>query len=142
MKHIETEIIINAAPEKIWKVLLDFENYPSWNPFIRSIKGETKVGEKLNVSIKPPEGTQMSFTPVVLNFEPKKELRWKGKLGMKGIFDGEHYFQLIHHADGSTKFIQGEKFSGILVPLMPKALKKTKEGFEQMNKAIKEECEK
>lgn len=141
MKQIETEIIINAAPEKIWKVLLDFENYPRWNPFIRSIKGETKVGEKLSISIKPPDGMGMSFTPVVLNLEPKKELRWKGKLGMKGIFDGEHYFKLVDDAHGSTKFIQGEKFSGILVPLMPKALEKTKEGFEQMNKAVKEECE-
>lgn len=30
----------------VWNVLLDFERHPSWNPFIKSIKGEQIVGKK------------------------------------------------------------------------------------------------
>jgi len=44
MKEIKTEIIINTKPEKVWEVLTDFENYPTWNPFIQNIFGEQKVG--------------------------------------------------------------------------------------------------
>lgn len=141
MKQIETEIIISTKPEKVWAVLTDFENYPNWNPFIRSIRGEKKTGKKIMVSIKPPDGTGMSFSPVILNFEPISEFRWKGKSGIKGFFDGEHYFKLIDLFNGHTKFIHGEIFSGILVPLLSKVLNKTKDGFELMNKALKEKCE-
>ena len=44
MKEIKTEIIIDSKPEKVWEVLTDFENYPTWNPFIQNISGEQKVG--------------------------------------------------------------------------------------------------
>lgn len=142
MKKIETEIIINTDISTVWNVLTDFDNHPNWNPFIKSIQGIKSVGEKLTVAIKPPEGNGMTFRPVVLKYEPNKEFRWKGKLGIKGIFDGEHFFILDKLNENQTKFIHGEKFSGILVALMGGALDKTKEGFELMNQALKNECEK
>jgi hypothetical protein len=142
MKHIETEIIINAKPEKVWAVLTDFEKYPTWNPFIKSIEGEKAAGKQLKVFIQPPNGGGMTFKPMVLTYDAIKEFRWKGKLGISGIFDGEHYFRLIDMGENTTKFIHGEKFSGLLVPLMGGVLEKTKEGFQLMNEALKRECEK
>lgn len=46
---IETEIMINASVETVWKVLTDFDNHPTWNPFIQSISGEKAVGKNLTV---------------------------------------------------------------------------------------------
>lgn len=83
----------------------------------------------------------MTFKPVVLKFEPKKEFRWKGKLGIQGIFDGEHYFILEEVDNNQTKLIHGEKFSGILVYVMGNVLEKTKIGFELMNEALKKQSE-
>ena len=54
-KEIKTEILINATPEKIWSILTNFENYSNWNPFIKSIKGEVKVGNKIYARIEPPQ---------------------------------------------------------------------------------------
>lgn len=142
MKALQTQIIIHAEISKVWNVLMDFEAYPNWNPFIRSINGTKKIGEKLTVFIKPPDGNGMTFKPVILNLDPGKEFRWKGKLGIHGIFDGEHYFLLEHVDAGVTRFVHGEKFSGILVPLMGGLLEKTKIGFESMNESLKEQCEK
>lgn len=142
MKQIETEILINAAPEKVWEVLTNFEKHPDWNPFIKSIQGEKLVGKKLKIFIQPPGGGGMAFNPIILKYEANKEFRWQGKLGIKGILDGEHYFILSKTENGNTRFIHGEKFSGILVPLMGKALDKTKKGFELMNGSLKRECEK
>ena len=141
MKNIQTEILILADTAKVWDVLMNFDSYPKWNPFITSISGEAKLGKRLTVSINPPGGKGMTFKPTILTLESNKEFRWKGKLGITGIFDGEHYFILEYLDKDITKFIQGENFSGLLVPLVGKMLDKTKKGFQLMNESIKNECE-
>jgi hypothetical protein len=120
---------------------MNFDNYPKWNPFITSISGEPKLGSRLTVSINPPGGKGMTFKPNILTLEANKEFRWKGKLGINGIFDGEHYFILESVDKDITKFIHGEKFSGLLVPFVRKMLDKTQKGFQLMNESIKNECE-
>jgi hypothetical protein len=142
MKNIQTEILILADTAKVWNVLMNFDSYPKWNPFITSISGERKLGNRLTVSINPPGGKGMTFKPNILTLEANKEFRWKGKLGINGIFDGEHYFILESVDKDITKFIHGEKFSGLLVPLVGKMLDKTQKGFQLMNESIKKECEK
>lgn len=141
MKNIQTEILINTDITKVWDVLMNFDSYPKWNPFITSISGEPKLGNRLTVSINPPGGKGMTFKPTILSLESNKEFRWKGKLGINGIFDGEHYFILEFLENDKTKFIHGEKFSGLLVSLLGKMLDKTQKGFQLMNEAIKNECE-
>ncbi len=141
MKEIITEITIDANISTVWNVLMDFENHPKWNPFIKSISGEKIVGKKLEVFIKPPDGNGMTFKPVILKLDVNKEFRWKGKLGIPGLFDGEHFFILEPIEGNKTKFVHGEKFSGLLIPLLGKIFDKTVIGFDQMNKALKSKCE-
>ena len=138
-KEIKTEILINATPEKVWSILTSFDNYPNWNPFIKSIKGEAKVGNKIKVCIHPPNSKAMTFKPRVRAFETNKELRWLGHLLFPGLFDGDHEFQLIDNGKETTTFKQSEKFKGILVGLLN--LENTKKGFEAMNEKIKEMAE-
>lgn len=142
-KEIKTKIRIEASPAKVWAILTDFDKYPEWNPFIKSIKGDVAVGNKIVARIEPPEAKGMTFKPTVLAFDTNKEFRWIGHLLVKGLFDGEHKFELIDNGDGSTTFVQSEKFGGILVPLFKKMLdKNTVNGFNQMNKKLKEMAEK
>lgn len=141
VKLLETEIEINASAERVWQVLTAFENFPKWNPFIKSIQGEKGLGKRLAIEILPPNRKSMKFTPVILAFDVNKELRWLGSGQIKGLFDGEHYFKISDQGNGTVKFEHGERFSGILVGLMPKLLQDTKLGFEQMNEAFKAECE-
>lgn len=141
-KEIKTEIRIQATPEKVWSVLTNFANYPQWNPFIKSISGTPKVGQKITARIEPPNAQGMTLTPVVLAFTPNKEFRWKGKLMVKGLFDGEHIFELIDNGDGSTTFIHREQFHGILIPFFKKMLEvNTVNGFHLMNQKLKELAE-
>jgi hypothetical protein len=79
----------------------------------------------------------------VLGLQPNRELRWKGKLFLPGLFDGEHYFKLEARPGGGTTFHQGETFGGLLVPLFRRSLDgATKQGFVAMNEAVKREAEK
>jgi hypothetical protein len=140
--EITTEIIINAAPEKVWIALLDFEKHPAWNPFITSILGEALVGERLEVCIAPPGGQPMTFKPKVLAVTCNAELRWLGHLLFPGLFDGEHRFLLTANPNGSTTLVQSERFTGVLVPLFRKSLNvNTRAGFAAMNQALKARVE-
>jgi len=136
--EIRTEIRIKATPEKVWKLFIDYKNYPKWNPFIKSVEGNVAVGNKIVARIQAPDSKEMVFKPIVLTYSANKELRWLGHLLFPGLFDGEHRFQLIDNLDGTTTFIQSEKFTGILVPLFKKMLdNNTRRGFILMNEKLK-----
>ncbi len=141
MKEIKTEIIINAEIEKVWRILVNFEKYHEWNPYIKSISGNKKVGEQLLVNIHPPGGNETTIKTLILKFEENKEFRWLGKLLFNGLFDGKHYFKLSTN-NGMTTLMHGEEFSGLLLNLFGNNLDKTQSGFKLMNEAIKKECEK
>ena len=100
-------------------------------------------GSQLTVRIEQPGGKGMTFKPTVLKAEPAQELRWIGRLMFPGIFDGEHHFIIDEQEDKRVRFVQGERFTGILVPLMaPIGLfKNTQQGFEAMNQALKARAE-
>lgn len=141
-KEIKTEITINASTDKVWKLLTEFDNYSIWNPFIKSINGDVKVGSKITVTIEPPGATGMTFKPIVMTYEPDNEFSWLGKLLFKGLFDGAHKFKIVDDKNGTTTFIQSETFTGILVPIFAKQLdNNTRKGFEEMNKKLKEMAE-
>jgi hypothetical protein len=79
----------------------------------------------------------MLFKPRVLINNTNREFRWKGKLFINGIFDGEHYFILNKISDNKTELIHGEIFTGILSGLIfNKIYKDTIAGFELMNKGL------
>jgi hypothetical protein len=142
MKEIHTEIEIDAPAERVWQVLNDFAAYPEWNPFVRRGEGEVKVGARLHVFIQPSGGKGMSFRPKVLVADPGRELRWLGHFWVPGLFDGEHSFGIEPLGEGRVRFIQRERFGGLLLPLLWRMLEgDTRRGFEEMNRALKVRCE-
>jgi hypothetical protein len=143
MHEITTAIEIDAPPRTVWMVLIDFASYPGWNPFVRSIEGAPREGETLKAFIQPPGGTGMTFRPRVLRAVQDEELRWLGRLVLPGIFDGEHFFKIESLDDGRrSRFIHGERFAGLLLPLLRKSLDRgTRAGFEAMNQALKARAE-
>ncbi len=142
MHDIATTIDIAATPDRVWSILVDFPAHPQWNPFVRSIEGTPRVGDRLTVSIRPPGGKGMTFRPTVLAAEPGRELRWRGHLLFPGLFDGEHYFRIEPLGPGLVRFVHGERFSGLLVPFAKSSLDRgTRAGFEAMNGALKARAE-
>ncbi|ALU26438.1 MULTISPECIES: SRPBCC domain-containing protein [Myroides] len=135
---IETSITIKATKEVIWQVLMSFSEYPEWNPFILSITGEPIVERQIKISLPT-----MKFKPIILTNKKEQLLSWKGKLGIKGIFDGHHQFEIQQLDEQHCLFIHREDFSGILVPLFKKKLQtETQQDFEAMNIALKNRAEK
>jgi hypothetical protein len=143
MRELTTEIEIKARASRVWEILTDFDQYPSWNPFIRKIAGHARAGSRIEATMEPPGGKPMRFTPRLLTVRPSRELVWKGSLLVPGIFDGEHHFIIEPAGKAAVRFIQRERFTGILVPFLWKMLDtKTRKGFIAMNKALKARAEK
>jgi len=142
MKEVSAEVVIQASAERVWEVLTDFAKFPEWNPFIKKMTGEPRTGAKLEVRFESPGGRAMTFKPKMLNVETNREMCWLGKLWIPGLFNGEHCFTIEALDEKGVRFVQHEKFTGLLVPFMAKSLDRdTKRGFEDMNLALKERAE-
>ncbi|NUQ89251.1 MAG: SRPBCC domain-containing protein [Glycomyces artemisiae] len=133
---METTAHLEARANEVWAVLTDFPAYGEWNPFIREISGLLAEDERLETTFVQGNGKPMTFRPRVLRVSPARQIRWLGKLGPGGLFDGEHYFVLEPQQDGTTVLTHGERFTGILVPLMARTLGDTERGFASMNEAL------
>lgn len=139
--ELTTELFIGAPPDIVWLVLMDFQHYPEWNPFIVEISGDAIVGARLSVRLVPPGTKGITMRPIVRAVIPEREFRWRGTLGFGGLFSGEHRFVIEPHEGGSL-FVQSEKFSGLLVPFFRRSLETdTRRGFEEMNHALRERAE-
>ena len=141
MRVISTEIAINASAERVWAVLSDNTRFPEWNPFITRCTGTIIPGARIEVELTAPGSRPMRFRPVVLVATPARELRWRGRVGLPGIFDGEHFFRIEDPGNGTVRFLHGEEFSGLLVPLFGGVIRRAREGFLRMNAALKARAE-
>ena len=143
MRHsIHTEVVIEAPPSAVWKVLTDLDRYRDWNPLIASAEGRVAVGERLVNRLTPPGGKAMTFKPVVTVVEENKTFEWLGRLLLPGLFDGRHRFELHETENGGTRFVHTESFSGLLVrPLRSSLDTNTRQGFEAMNDELKHRVE-
>lgn len=142
MKTIETNIVIISTPEKIWDVLTNFEEYELWNPFMTKVVGNASLGSKIEVNIKTISGKNRSYYPIITKYETNKELRWKGKSFLPGVFNGERVFVLEKSDDGKVSFSHKEIFSGLGVKLVGNKLDESlREGFVRMNEALKVRAE-
>jgi len=142
VREMRSEIRIRASAERVWDTLTDFSSYPAWNPFIREVSGPLAPGSRIRVRLQRTKSSTMTFRPRVLTANRPRELRWLGRLGIPGLFDGEHSFTITPAEGGEILFAQAESFRGILVPLLWRSLQRdTKPMFDRMNDALRTRAE-
>ena len=138
-KHeFTTDVMIAAPPADVWNVLTDEPGFAEWGVFIEGIAGPLVAGQSIKVTLNSASADRMTFEPTVLVMKPNEELRWRGRVALPNVFDGEHWFTLEPTAAG-TRVIHGERFDGILVPLFPMDVFKA--DFERFNAALKARVE-
>jgi hypothetical protein len=135
-KIITTHLTVDSAVKDVWLTLTTLSGYSEWNPFITSAAGVLALGERLDLTIRRPDGRPMRFKPWVTAVEPHRYVEWLGRAGIPGIFDGRHSFTLTPLTGGRTLVQQSETFSGALVPFAGSVLARTRVGFEHMNEAL------
>jgi hypothetical protein len=135
-RTIRTEIVIHAPATAVWAVLTDFASHARWDPFLTAIEGRATRGQRLAVRFS----NGMTIHPTITELLPERVFEWFGKLLFGGLFDGRHRFELIAEGE-TTRFVQSESFSGVLVPLLKKTLAQTERNFVALNEALKQRVE-
>lgn len=140
-KQIYTDIEINAPAEQVWQCLTNFADFAKWNPFIRKITGEAKVGAKLEL-VQTTVEDSLAFCATILKAEPHRELRWLEYMTIPKLLDGEHAFIIEPIAADHVRLIHSDVFSGLLLRFFAKGLTtNTHQSFELMNQALKLQIE-
>lgn len=137
---IDASIEIDAKPEEIWEVLLDFKSWEIWNPFIPRVDGKLEVGEHLKIMVAPPGMKPMIFKPEVFEVKTNEKILWGGSF-LRILYNGDHAFLLEPISENKTRFRQIERFMGPIVLFMGSMIEKTELGYHQMNRALKEQVE-
>lgn len=116
-----------ASAERVWALLTDAANFPSWNSTVTSIDGPIVLGQKL--AIRVPLAPGRTFSPKVSTFEPARRMVWSD--GMAPMFKGERTFTLTPNDDGTTEFTMVEAFWGVMLPLIKGSLPDFRPVFDQ-----------
>lgn len=114
---IETQIAIDAPPERVWPVIADFARYPEWNPFILRVAGTVREGASVRYQFEFPQGIRIWAMAKILRYSAGDELLWEAHFLSRRVFNGAHHFRVRPGDNGSTVFLHGESFSGFLSPL-------------------------
>ena len=104
MRIIEHVVDILADQAPVWQVLTETERYGEWNPFIRRLSGRLAVGGRVTVTFHPGRRPMM-FRPTVIAVDEGRLIRWRRRLGVPGVLDGDHSMRL-EATSGGTRFVQ------------------------------------
>jgi hypothetical protein len=117
--------------------------YQEWNPLIVSARGKVAVGEKIDICIRLPGKPDMPYVVKILRIVQEREFVWIGRMKMKGILDGMHFFELDPQGPNRVRLVQREEFRGFLVPMVWRTFldSRMREGFEAVNRSLKELAE-
>jgi hypothetical protein len=138
---IEAVTAIDASPAAAWAVLADTAAYPEWNPLVRRLDGAIVVGRRVDVDLSL-KGRRFRMHPRIVRLEGGRAFTWLGRVGLPGLFDGLHRFEIRRISDDTCELVQSETLSGVLVPFVRGLLTTTTPaGFVAMNDAFKSRVE-
>lgn len=138
MKFFSATTNIKASKEKIWSILTDAPNFPTWDPGVIRIEGKIARGEKVVAynKISP----NRAFPAKVTEFVPEQKMAWTGGMPM-GLFTGVRTFTLTPKNDGTVDFTLREEFTGLMLPLIGRTIPDMNESFQNAVAGLKKHAE-
>ena len=140
---VQAETEIAAPTAVVWAVLTDLEAYDAWSTMLHYRGGALAEGGTIQLRLSLPNGPSYTFAPRVIALEPERCFAWRATTGLRGIFDGEHSFELNSLAKGKTLLRNRERYSGLLAPLFQRLpmMRDAPAGFAAMNEQIRARAE-
>jgi len=138
MKKYSASIVIRASVEKVWGILNDANNYPTWDLSMDHIEGKLALGETVKFFTKL---SAQAFPVKVTAFESNRKMVLTGGMPL-GLFKSERTHTLTANKDGTTTFHTEEIFSGLLLPVFGKNIPDLTENFKNFAVALKKQAEK
>jgi hypothetical protein len=116
----EAELEIAAPIEIVWNVLSAIDQWPTWNPDVRSASLEGPLAEGSVFRWKAGPGT---ITSTIQRLEPPRLIAWTGKtFGIRAF----HVWRL-EEGEGRTLVRTEESYDGLVARIFRRPLAKTLE---------------
>jgi uncharacterized protein YndB with AHSA1/START domain len=112
------EAVIDAPIERVWAVLTAIEEWPSWNPDVKSAALDGPFAEGSTFRWKAGPGT---ITSRIEHLDPPRLVTWTGKtLGIQAV----HVWRL-EEQDGRTRARSEESYDGLVARVLRRPLQRT-----------------
>lgn len=134
-----TETMIEAPREKVWRLLMDFDSYSDWNPYMTTVRGRAAVGQTLGIRLEPPGDDAREIEATVFVFKPPRKLRWQSRLIAPGLRDLEYEVIVAPLGPNRAHVVQRARHEGLLVSFADSG--PTTAGLERMATALKRRAE-
>jgi uncharacterized protein YndB with AHSA1/START domain len=135
MYEFLTKCTIRVAPETVWEILTNAPGYAEWNPEIVAIDGRMALGDRIRARVKVGSGAIRTVPLRVTAFEAPSRMEWTGGLP-QGLFTGRRILT-VTPVDGAVEFRMLVRMSGLLAPLMVKAVGNRQTEIDSFSSALK-----
>jgi len=140
MYEFLTKSTIRAAPEAVWEILTSAPGYAEWNPEIVAVEGRMALGERIRARVNVGSGAIRTVPLRVTAFEAPARMEWTGGLPL-GLFTGRRVFTVTPGQGAAVEFRMLVQMSGLLAPLMVKAVGNRQVEIDGFSSALKERAE-
>ena len=117
---IEDVYETEAPADAVWRVLMDFDRWTTWNTLAARAPAGPEVGAPLRLWLKTGVGPGVFLPARFDQVERSRFLVWKG--GVPGLFHARHGFDLVPLDSGGIRIRHHETFSGMLHAPVVRAL--------------------
>jgi hypothetical protein len=115
--RIQTAIDIDATPATVFGILVDFEQYPHWNPLSVRIDGAPEAGEVLTLHVML-DGQKSTRKHVVSQVDAPRALCWTIRTRRPWLMRGERCQRVEDLGDGRCRYTNDERVHGLLSGLI------------------------
>jgi hypothetical protein len=136
----ETAVEIKASAAQVWAVLTNFPAYPIWNPFIYPVKGDLRVGNKLEITIHPG-ARSITYDATVVAVQPNREFTLFAHSLSPGVFDTTFRFTIEPIEANRVRLVSRETHKGFASILETTLVKDVQSGLDAMTKAARNRVE-
>ena len=126
----------------VWKLLTEFDDYDTWNPYITRADGTAETGTEIDLRMAPHGETAANVECNVITVKHLRKLYWRCRdHSMPGLLDREHVFRLLpmDPAGKQVRIVYDGRWEGVLVPFSE--LGNRQAGYMRMILALKQRAE-
>jgi uncharacterized protein YndB with AHSA1/START domain len=133
MRSYESTATIAAAPEEVWRVLVDARTWPSWDSGVTAVEGAIAPGGTVRIRTEAAPGR--AFPVRVTAFEAPSRLEFTGGMPL-GLFRGVRTYTLTPDGTG-THFRMREEYTGPLLGLVWRSMPDLQPSFDRFAAGLK-----
>jgi len=140
-KKYQAQIEIHSTVDRLWGVLMDLDQYGSWNPFTIQVETDWQPGSRVLLIVQMRENRKpIRQVEYLTRLNPKQELAWGMNWGI--WLKAERTQRIVRVSSTTVRYETEDRLRGLLCPLVHLLYgRHIQNGFEKMAAALKNHIE-